>query len=168
MKSLMAPPLNYALHGVKVMQLPDQMPDGCNFFGLLQTELSLGAVAEPFAAAGWCVTPLARQQRLDIGWGRLSLADGSPMVLQGWIDRPDERASEVLGGLELTSVSQWVNASGRLWREMPFDESMLGLDDPRLPADIKESIRANSAEENGSPARDHPALDTLPRIGVTG
>ena len=86
--------------------------------------------------------------RLDISWGRLTLAEGSPMVLQGWIDRPDEGVAKVLsllGGPGLTTISQWVNARGQLWRQMPFDESMLDVDDPRLPADIKESIRSNRA-----------------------
>jgi hypothetical protein len=131
-----------------VEQLPDQMPDGCNFYGLLQTELGLVAVAQRFAAAGWSVTPTVGKCRLDISWGRLTLAEGSPMVLQGWIDRPDEGVAKVLsllGGPGLTTISQWVNARGQLWRQMPFDESMLDVDDPRLPADIKESIRSNRA-----------------------
>jgi hypothetical protein len=41
------------------VQLPNQMPDGCNFYGLIQTELPLQAVANRFATAGWVVTPSA-------------------------------------------------------------------------------------------------------------
>jgi hypothetical protein len=133
---------------INAVQLPDVMPDGCNFYAMLQTELGPAAVAQRFADAGWDVVPSGGHHRLDIGWGRLTLADGSPMVLQGWIDRPDERVGQVLGllgGPGVTAVSQWVNAAGQVWREMPFDASMLDPDDPRLPADIKESVRANLA-----------------------
>ncbi|HZY86636.1 MAG TPA: hypothetical protein VFE78_17510, partial [Gemmataceae bacterium] len=93
------------------MQLPDQMPDGCNFYALLETELGPGGVSRRFLDAGWSITPSGDQQLLAIGWGRLTLADGRPMELRGWIDQPDERVAEVLsllGGPGLTSVSQWV------------------------------------------------------------
>jgi hypothetical protein len=124
------------------------MPEGCNFYALLETELGPGEVSQRFLDAGWSITPGGGSQRLVIGWGKLVLAAGRPMVLQGWVDEPDAHVADVLsllGGPGLTSVSQWANASGRLWRDMPFDESMLALDDPRLPADIKESIRASRA-----------------------
>lgn len=130
------------------MELPDQMPEGCNFYGLLRTALPPAAVADRFAAAGWTVIHAGGQQRLEIAWGSLTLAGGSPMVLQGRLDRPDDRVGALLGllgGPELDGVYQWVNAEGRLWRELPFDESMLDPDDPRLPADIKASIRASRA-----------------------
>jgi hypothetical protein len=141
------------------MQLPDQMPEGCNFYALLQTDLGPGAVAQRLRDGGWSAFPSGDQHLLEIGWGRLTLVDGRPMVLQGWIDRPDERVGEVLGllgGPGITTVSQWVNASGRLWRDMPFDESMLDPDDPRLPADIKESIRANRAGTTSAPQPRRP------------
>ena len=131
-----------------MVQLPDQMPEGCNFYGLLQTELTSTAIAERFTAAGWSVSHSGGEQQLETDWGRLILAEVKPMVLQGWLDRPDERVGELLGllhGPGLHGVYQWINAQGHLWREMPFDESMLDPDDPRLPADIKESVRANLA-----------------------
>jgi hypothetical protein len=131
------------------VELPDQMPDGCNFYGLLRTSLSPEAVAHRFAAAGWSVTHAAGEMRLEIGWGRLTLAGGSvPLVLQGRLDCPDDRVGGLLGllgGREFDGEYQWINAEGRLWRELPFDESMLDPDDPRLPADIKASIRARFA-----------------------
>jgi len=66
-------------------------------------------------------------------------------VVRGWLDRPDDRVGELLellGGRQIDGVYQWINAEGRLWRELPFDESMLSPDDPRLPPDIKSSILA--------------------------
>jgi hypothetical protein len=141
------------------MQLPDQMPEGCNFYGLLQTELLPEAVAHRFAAAGWSVTHADGRALLEIAWGRLSLTGGNPMVLQGRLDRPDERVGELLGllgGPELDGVYQWINAEGRLWRELPFDESMLDPDDPRLPADIKESIRASRGGSASAPKSRKP------------
>ncbi len=136
-------------------QLPDEMPDGCNFYGMLRTELSAEAVAQRFTAAGWSVTQSGGQHHLDIGWGRLTLADGNPVVVQGWVDdQPDERVAAVLGllgGPGVTSFCQWITANGQLWREMPFDESMLAPDDPALPAHIRESILANKAEAVTNP-----------------
>jgi hypothetical protein len=131
------------------VELPDQMPEQCNFYGLLRTALTPEAVAQRFAAAGWRVIRLDGEERLAVSWGQLTLSSrGNPMVLQGWLDRPDERVGELLsllGSLELDGVYQWINAAGRLWRELPFDESMLDQDDPRLPADVKASIRASRA-----------------------
>jgi hypothetical protein len=130
------------------VELPDEMPEGCNFYGLLRTALPPAAVAQRFSAAGWSVTHSGGQERLETSWGKLTLTGGSPLVLQGRLDRPDDRVGELLallGGPELDGVYQWINAEGRLWRELPFDESMLDPDDPRLPADIKESIRASRA-----------------------
>ena len=83
---------------------------------------------------------------MEISWGRLTLVYSNPIVLQGWLDVPDNRVVEVLGllrGPELKQVSQWINAAGALWREMPFDESMLDPNDFRLPPHIKESILAS-------------------------
>ena len=133
------------------MELPDKMPALCNFYGLLETELELVAVTQRFAAAGWTVSQWGEEERLEIAWGRLTLTHGNPLVVQGWLDRPDDHVAEllgVLGGIERIGVYQWINGEGRLWREMPFDESMLHPDDTRLPADIKASmlgIRASSA-----------------------
>ena len=141
------------------MQLPDQMPDGCNFYGLLQTGLEAAAIAQRFTAAGWRVSRSGGQERLEIAWGRLTLMAGNPVVLQGWLDRPDERVGGVLnllGGPDLTGAYQWINTAGQLWREMPFDESMLDPDDPRLPADIKESIRASRAGSAPAPQARKP------------
>ena len=141
------------------MELPDQMPDGCNFYGLLRTALPPAAIAERFAAASWRTSHGDGQQRLEISWGRLTLMSGDPMVLQGWLDRPDERVGAVLGllgGVELDGVYQWINAGGRLWRELPFDESLLDVDDPRLPADIKESIRASRQKSVPTPLARKP------------
>jgi hypothetical protein len=137
-----------------VVQLHDQMPEGCNFYGLLQTELPPAAVAHRFAAAGWSVTHSEEQERLEIAWGRLTLAGVNPLVLQGWLDRPDDRVAgllSLLGGSGLDGVYQWINAEGHLWRELPFDESMLDPDDPRLPTDIKDSIRASRADTGPAP-----------------
>src|SRR3954469_25650032 len=128
------------------MELPDQMPEGCNFYGLLRTALTPEAVAQRFTAAGWTATCIGGEVRLEIGWGRLALMSGNPVVIQGWLDRPDDRVGELLGllgGREIDDAYQWINAEGRLWRELPFDESMLSPDDPRLPADIKASILAS-------------------------
>jgi hypothetical protein len=133
------------------------MPDGCNFYGLLQTKLPLSEVAKRFAAAGWRVTRCSEGEELDNSWGHLTLTAGAPLVLMGRVDRPDAHVGGLLGllgGAEMSGVYQWINSEGRLWREMPFDESMLDPDDPRLPADIKESIRANrvgSAPRSASP-----------------
>lgn len=136
------------------MELPDQMPEGCNFYGLLQTKLAAATVAQRFDVAGWGVSHSEGQVQLDIAWARLRLTSSAPMVLQGWLDRPDDRVGEVLGllaGPELDGVYQWINGEGRLWRELPFDESMLDPDDPRLPPEIKESIRATRAGTASSP-----------------
>ena len=81
------------------------------------------------------------------------------MALQGWLDRPDERLGGLLGllgGPEVYGMYQWINAGGRLWWELPFDESMLDADDPRLPADIKESIRASRAGTESAPQSRKP------------
>jgi hypothetical protein len=48
-------------------------------------------------------------------------------------------------------VYQWINAEGQLWRELPFDESMLAPDDPRLPPDIKSSILASRGGPGPAP-----------------
>ncbi len=134
------------------MQLPDRMPDGCNFYGLLQTESPPASVAARFAAAGWAVRHSGDlEEELEIGWGRLTLTGGRPLVLRGWLESPGDRVGEVLGLLGgLGGAFQWVNADGQLWRELPFDESMLDADDPRLPADIKDSIRASRARRRGT------------------
>ena len=130
------------------MQLPDKMPDGCNFYALLRSDLPPEEIAKRFATAGWSVSALAGSQCLNKSWGQLTLAGGNPMVLRGWLDRPDDRVGEVLGALSgLSAISQWINAEGRLWRHMPFDESILDPDDPRLPKDIKESILASRSRE---------------------
>lgn len=142
-----------------MVQLPDQMPEGCNFYGLLQTELPPEAVTHRFAAAGWSVTHSGGQDLLETAWGRLSLTDGNPMALQGRLDRPDERVGDLLGllgGPELEGVYQWINAQGQLWRELPFDKSMLDPDDPRLPAEIKESIRASGGGYESAPKSRKP------------
>jgi hypothetical protein len=139
------------------VELPDQMPDGCNFYGLLRTALAAEDIARRFAAAGWGITGTDGQQHLAVGWGRLVLSPGDPVVVWGWLDRPDDRVGELLGLLnnrEIGGVYQWINAEGQLWRELPFDESMLDPDDPRLPADIKASIRASRAgPAEAAPAR---------------
>ncbi|QEL18577.1 hypothetical protein [Limnoglobus roseus] len=73
---------------------------------------------------------------------------GDPLVVQGRLDRPDDRVGELLGllgGREIEGVYQWINPDGQLWRELPFDESLLDPNDPRLPADVKASIRAGRA-----------------------
>src|SRR5207248_10993373 len=109
------------------------MPEGCNFYGLLRTSLTPEALVQRFAAAGWSATRSGGQERLGIGWGQLALLPGNPVVVQGWLDRPDDRVGELLGllgGREIDGVYQWINAGGRLWRELPFDESMLDPDDP--------------------------------------
>jgi hypothetical protein len=141
------------------MELPDQMTEGCNFYGLLQSALAPATVARRFSAAGWKTSHSEGGERLQIAWGRLTLTSGNPMVLQGWLDRPDDRVGELLGllgGLELDGVYQWINAEGRLWRELPFDESMLDPNDPRLPADIKASIRASRASSASPPSACKP------------
>jgi hypothetical protein len=131
-------------------QLPDQMPEGCNFYAVLETHLAPDDVAQGFGAAGWTLTHSGGASRLDIAWGRLNLRGDKSVVLWGWLDRPDDRVDKVLallGGSGLTRVSsQWINAAGRLWRDMPFDESMLDPGDHRLPAHIKASMLASSAE----------------------
>ena len=124
-------------------ELPDRMPEGCNFYGLLETAQEPAAVARQFESAGWRAEQTSGTIRLEIGWARLTLENGSPMILRGWID-PPERVAEVLALLQrpgLQMVSQWINEQGQLWRDMPFDPAMLDPDDPRLPAEIKESIR---------------------------
>jgi len=66
-------------------------------------------------------------------------------VVQGWVDQLDNRLGEileVLGGRPLSGY-QWITSDGQLWREIPFDESMLDPNDPRLPTDLKEYLRAN-------------------------
>lgn len=139
------------------MQLPDEMPEGCNFYAVLQTDLSPQEVAQRFVAAGWTASVSAGSQCLNIAWAKLTISGGTPMVLRGWLDRPDDRVAEVLGVLSgLAAISQWINAQGRLWRDMPFDESMLDPDDPRLPKDIKESILASGARETSAAQRRKP------------
>ena len=135
------------------------MPEGCNFYGLLRTDLEPAAVVRRFADAGWGANRSGGQERPEIAWGRLTLTAGQPMVLQGWLDRPDERVGGLpglLGGPGLNGVYQRVNAEGRLWRDMPFDESMLDPDDPRPPADVKESIRASRAGRVPAPRARKP------------
>ena len=136
------------------MGLPDQMPEKCNFYGLLRTALDPEGIAQRFTAAGWAATHSDGFQRLEIGWGWLALLPGNPVVVQGWLDRPDDRIVAVLGllgGPEIDGVYQWINAEGRLWREMTFDESMLDPDDPRLPPDIKASVRTSLTPEPRKP-----------------
>jgi hypothetical protein len=60
-----------AAEGFRGVELPDQMPDGCNFFGLLRTALTPAAVAERFAAAGWTATRSTGEERVEVAWGRL-------------------------------------------------------------------------------------------------
>jgi hypothetical protein len=135
------------------------MPDGCNFYGLLRTALTSETVAQRFAAAGWTVTSADGQQHLTTAWGKLSLSPGSPIEVRGWLDRPDDRVGELLGllkGREIDGVYQWINAEGQLWREMPFDESMLDPADPRLPADIKASILASRGGSGSAPTPRKP------------
>jgi hypothetical protein len=135
------------------------MPEGCNFYGLLRTTLAPEAIAQRFAAAGWTATHAGGQERLEAGWGRLSLLPGIPVVVQGWLDRPDDRVGELLtllGGREIDGVYQWINAEGRLWRELPFDDSMLDPDDPRLPADIRASILASRGGSGPAPTPRKP------------
>ena len=130
------------------MELPDQMPDGCNFYGLLRTSLTPETIAQRFAAAGWRVARSGGEELMEGGWGRLALLPGNPLVIQGALDRPDERVGELLGllvGREIDGVYQWITAEGRLWRELPFDESMLDPNDPRLPPEVKASILASRA-----------------------
>lgn len=136
------------------MELPDQMPEGCNFFGLLRTVLTPEDVAERLTDAGWSATRTGGEESVEVAWGRLALRPGNPIIVQGWLDRPDDRVGELLGllgGREIEGVYQWINAEGRLWRELPFDDSMLDPDDPRLPPDIKASILAASR------GRSHPS-----------
>jgi hypothetical protein len=106
------------------------------------------AIAQRFTAAGWSATRSGGEERFEVGWARLALVPGHPVVVRGSLDRPDSRVGEVLGllgGPEIDGVYQWINAAGRLWRELPFDESMLDPDDPRLPPDIKASVQATLA-----------------------
>jgi hypothetical protein len=141
------------------VQLPDQMPEGCNFYGLLQTSLAPEAIAQRFAAAGWSVDRSGGQERMEVSWGRLALLAGNPVVIQGALDRPDDRVAELLGllgGFEVDGVYQWINAEGRLWRELPFYESMLAPDDPRLPPDIKASILASRGGSGVTPKPGKP------------
>ena len=140
--------------GLGGVELPDQMPEGCNFYGLLRTALTLEAIAARFTAVGWTATHSAGVEHVEVGWGRLALLPGSPVIVQGWLDRPDDRVGDLLGllgGREIDGVYQWINAEGRLWRELPFDESMLDQDDPRLPADIKASILASRSGSKSPP-----------------
>ena len=51
---------------------------------------------------------------------------------------------------------QWINAEGRLWRELPFDESMLDPDDRQLPPDIKASILASRGGPGAAPESRKP------------
>src|SRR2546427_606350 len=109
------------------------MPEGCNFYGLLETVQQPTWVAQLFASAGWRVEPAAGRFRLESDGARLTLEGGNPMVLCGWIDEPERRVGEVQGlltrpGLQL--VSQWLKNQGELWRDMPFDPAMLDSDDP--------------------------------------
>ena len=139
------------------MELPDEMPEGCNFYGLLRTSLTPEAIAQKFAAAGWSVARSGGNESLEIGWGRLALLPGSPIVVQGSLDQ--ERVGEllsVLGDREIDGVYQWINAEGRLWRELPFNESMLDPADPRLPPEIKASVRSSLAASPLSPNRRKP------------
>src|SRR5262249_5565905 len=104
------------------------MPQGGHSYGLPRTALRAEAVARRFAAAGWRFAGSGGQELLEIGWGRLALLPGNPVVIQGWLDRPDDRVGTVLGllgGREIDGVYQWLNAEGRLWRELPFDASLL-------------------------------------------
>jgi hypothetical protein len=122
---------------------------------LLRTALTSEAVAQRFAVAGWSVTRSGGREDLEVSWGKLAFLPGNPVVVQGWLDRPDDRVGEVLGllgGREIDGVYQWINAQGRLWRDTPFDESMLDPDDPRLPPDIKASILASRG--GSGPARE--------------
>jgi hypothetical protein len=141
-------------------ELPGRMPEGCNFYGLLETVDEAELVAQMFASAGWRVKQAPGMHLLEVQWARLTLEAGRPMVVMGWIDEPDQRVSEIQGllgrpGMKL--ISQWVNVQGRLWRDMPFDPAMLDPDDARLPADIKESIRQNNL---GKDAGASPALES--------
>jgi hypothetical protein len=141
------------------VELPDEMPEGCNFYGLLRTSLAPETIARRFVAAGWSIARVGDEERLEVGWGRLVLRPGDPVAVQGWLDRPDERVGAVLGVLgdpEIDGVYQWINAEGRLWRELPFDESMLDPDDPRLPPEIRQSIRAHLAGSPLAPASRKP------------
>jgi hypothetical protein len=75
-------------------------------------------------------------------------------VVRGWLDRPEDRVGTVLGllgGRESDGVYQWLTAAGQLWRELPFDASLLDPSDPRLPADIKASILASQGGSGSAP-----------------
>ncbi|HEY1192488.1 MAG TPA: TIGR02996 domain-containing protein [Gemmata sp.] len=148
-----------AAEDLRDMELPDQMPDGCNFYGLLRTALTPAAVAQRFTAAGWTAAQADGREWLTVAWGTLSLSPGSPIEVRGGLDRPDDRVGELLGllgGREIDGVYQWINAEGRLWRELPFDESMLAPDDPRLPPDIKASILAGRGGAKPAPVPRKP------------
>ena len=128
------------------MQLPDQMPEGCNFLGLLQTTLPAEAIAQRLSAAGWTVTPSTTPIGLTSAAGELTLIPGIPMTVRGQLHRPDDEVGPLLGLLhakEIEGVFQWLNAAGQLQRDLPFDPAMLDPTDPRLPADIKASLRAH-------------------------
>ena len=133
------------------MALPDTMPDeGCNFYGMLRTTLTPEAIAQRFVAAGWSVTRKDGEYRLAVVWGKLTQSSGDPVVIHGWLDRPDDRVGELLGllgGPEIDGEYQWINAQGDLWRELPFDESMLDPHDVRLPPDIKASMLASRSRK---------------------
>jgi hypothetical protein len=127
------------------MELPDEMPDGCNFYGLLQTTLTSADIAQRFVKAGWRANFSEGSGALEVAWGRLTLTSSNPIVVQGWVDQLDNRLGEileVLGGRPLSGY-QWITSDGQLWREIPFDESMLDPNDPRLPTDLKEYLRAS-------------------------
>jgi hypothetical protein len=141
------------------VELPDQMPEACNFYGLLQTALTPAAIARRFTTAGWKFVGSSGQVQLEVGWGRLLLLAGNPVVAQGWLDRPDDHVGELLGLLgsrEINGVYQWINAEGRPWRELPFDESTLDPDDPRLPSDIMASILASRGGPKPAAQRPKP------------
>ncbi len=125
--------------------LPDTMPAGCNYYGLLTTADQPETVAAVFSAAGWQVQISSTGFRLVYDWAELALENGCPMIVSGLIERPDQHLGELHTILQRLGemVAQWLDGNGELWREMPFDPSMLEPDDPRLPPRIREEVRAS-------------------------
>ena len=129
-------------------ELPATMPDGCNYYGLLTTTEQPESVSAAFSAAGWHVDKSSTGFRLVCDWARLALENGCPMVVSGFVEQQRQHLGELRALLQRQGklvAHQWLDDQGKLWREMPFDSPMLEADDPRLPADIKESILRQGA-----------------------
>jgi hypothetical protein len=127
------------------MNLPDEMPVGCNFYSVAHQVGGGGKnLLDAFVRAGWCVETSQEGTHLTIEWARLTANTAEQFVLSGWIEDIDTHCGEVLSALNQSGLkieSQWIGSNGRLWRELPFEDRMLQPDDPRLPDHIKAEIR---------------------------